>query len=119
MSKNEQIIKDKNDDENFKTIELHQKPKDKTPHFHRNLNIKSLLVKKLDEEEKYKNYVKTEVNDYFNSPDRYFDNNSPVIVNKKINLNEINIFQKPQNHRLTHKKSNKSLSNLSMIKKKN
>ena len=118
MSKIEKIIKDKFDDENFKTIELHHKHKDKTPHFHRNLNIKSLIIKKLDEEEKYKKYIKTEINDYFNSPDKYFVNNSPIIVNKKIDLKEINIFQKPQAHRLTHKKSNKSLSNLSAIKKK-
>ena len=119
MSNNEESTKNKINKENFKTIEFDLKKKDKFPVIHRNNNFRSLIIKKIDDEEKkYKNYIKTEINDYFNSPDKYFDNNSPIIVNKKINLKEINIFQKPQNHRLTHKKSNKSLSNLSSIKKK-
>ena len=73
----------------------------------------------MEEDEKYNKYIKTEIDDYFNSPDKYFDKNSSISVNQKIDIKEIKLFKKEPPHHLTMKKSNKNISNLSPRKKTN
>ena len=120
MLNDEDLMKENDEIEKSKTIENNSSTKNvKIPILYRKKNIRSLIIKKMGEEEKFKDYIKTEINDYFNSPDKYFDINSPISINKKIDLKEINLFQKPINNRhLTNKRSNKMITNFSIIKKK-
>ena len=121
MSKNEELKEENKVNNISKKIELNFE-EEKTPSFQRNKNIRSLIIKKIEEEEKYKNHIKTEIDEYFNSPDKYFDKNSPIAINKTINLKDINVFKKQQTHRLNNKKSNKAIisnfPNMTPIKKK-
>ena len=117
MIKNEEIMKENEKNENFKTIEDNSPSKDgNLPYYYRNKNVRSLLIKKIGKEENLKKHIKTEINEYFNSPDKYFDINSPIFVNKKINLKEINKFQKPINNVRLIKRSSKIMSNFSSFK---
>ena len=121
MSKNEIINKDKEDNhnENMKTIEVTSPTKsEKMSNFHKNKNPRSLFIRRINEEEKYKNYIQTEIDEYFNSPDKYFEKNSPISVNKIFNLKDINIFNKPQVRHITNKKSNKNFPNFSNLSPK-
>ena len=116
MSKNEILNKEDNNNENMKIIEVNSPTKtEKTSIFHKNKNHHSLFIRRINEEEKYKNYIQTEINEYFNSPDKYFDKNSSISVNKIFNLKDINIFKKPQVRHITNKKSNKNFGNVSNI----
>lgn len=120
MSKNEDLTKEDKEKNNSKLIEANIK-EEKMPIIHRNKIFRSLIIKKIEEEEKYKNYIKTEIDEYFNSPDKYFDKNSSIAVNKTINIKDINVFTKQPTHRIINKKSNKNMSNfqnLSPIRKK-
>ena len=126
MIKNVQFnIEDSEQIDNEESKEMQnndEKKVGKFPIIHRNKNIRSLLIRKIEEDEKYNKYVQTEIDDYFNSPDRYFDKDSPIMINKKINLKEINLFKKTPTNRLNNKKSNKYVNNLSgfsPIKRKN
>ena len=111
MSKNERLKKKENiKNENSKTIEVNTQKRDPLPIIHRNKNLRSLIIRKMEEDEKCKQYIQTEVNDYFNSPDRYFDKNSPISINQEIIIKDINLFQKEPLGNLTQKKSNKNLS---------
>ena len=49
----------------------------------------TLLVKKFNPQYYSKKIIKSEISDFFNSPEKFFDVNSPVCINKKINLNKI------------------------------
>ena len=49
----------------------------------------TLLVRKFNSQNISKNLIKSEISDFFNSPDRFFDINSPICLNKKIKLNKI------------------------------
>ena len=121
MSKNEIINKDKEDNhnENMKTIEATSPTRsEKMSNFHKNKNPRSLFIRRINEEEKYKNYIQTEIDEYFNSPDKYFEKNSPISVNKIFNLKDINIFNKPQVRHITNKKSNKNFPNFSNLSPK-
>ena len=119
MSKNNILNKEDNNNENMKTIEISSPTKaEKISFFLKNKNPRSLFIRKINEEEKYKNYIQTEIDDYFNSPDKYFDKNSPISVNKIFNLKDINIFKKPQAHHITNKKSNKNFANLNISQRK-
>ena len=117
MIKNEKIMKEGEEKENFKTIEIPPKLSNVTfANSHK--NIHSYIIKKIEQEQKLKNYIKTEIDDYFNSPDKYFYMNSPIFINKKVELKEMNLFQKPLNNRhLTTKKSNKLMASFSQTKK--
>ena len=121
MSKKDVLNKEENETEiekrNSKTLNIDSPIKEKFQIIHRNKNIRTLMIRKMEEDEKYNKYIKTEVDDYFNSPDKYFDKNSSVSVNQKIDIKEIKLFKKEPAHHLTTKKSNKNLSNLSPRKK--
>ena len=123
MSKNVQFNKEDNDIEETKEAQNNEEQKiEEFPNLHRNKNFRSLMIRRMEEDEKYNKYIQTEIDDYFNSPDKYFDKNSPVAINQKINLKDINLFQKGPVKRLTNKKTNKiinNLSNYSQIKRKN
>jgi hypothetical protein len=117
MLKNENLMKELEEKENFKTIDSPSKIVN-VSFSDRHKIIRSLIIKKIEQEQKLKKFIKTEIDDYFNSPEKYFDNNSPVFVNKKVDLKAINIFQKPINARhMTNKKSNKLMTSFSQIKK--
>ena len=49
----------------------------------------TLLVKRFNPQYYSKKIIKSEISDYFNCPEKFFDMNSPVCINKKINLNKI------------------------------
>ena len=123
MSKKDVFNKRENETEiekrNSKSLNLNSPIKEKSQIIHRNKNIRTLMIRKMEEDEKYNKYIKTEIDDYFNSPDKYFDKNSSVSVNQKIDIKEIKLFKKEPANQLTKKKSNKNLSNLSPRKKTN
>ena len=49
----------------------------------------TLIVRKFNSQIFPKKLMKTKISDYFNSPDKFFDTNSPVQLNKKIHLKKI------------------------------
>lgn len=51
---------------------------------------KTLYVRKISPEEKSKNEISTEIDCFFNLPDKYFSDNSPISVGKKIELKDLN-----------------------------
>ena len=57
---------------------------------------KLFFVKKLNlKQYKYSdNLINKEIDQYFNSPEKYFDINSPISINKKITLSKIDIINK-------------------------
>lgn len=91
-----------------------------SPKLHKNKYTRSLVIRRMNEEEKDKDIIATEINDYFNSPDKYFECNSPVSIDREIKLNEISLNEKSLKHMVT-KKGNKILNNFSYFspKKKN
>jgi hypothetical protein len=62
--------------------EKHQKNKFKIKPY-------TLIVRKFNSQIFPKKLMKTKISDYFNSPDKFFDTNSPVQLNKKIHLKKI------------------------------
>lgn len=54
----------------------------------------TLLVRKFNSQIFPRNAIKSEISDFFNSPDKFFDINSRVCLNKKINLNKITPIEK-------------------------
>ena len=86
----------------------------------------SLLLRKLSSSTTNKNVIKSEISEYFNSPDKFFNPNSNIVINRKINLKKIIHIE--QNKPSTHKtlgrrdsfRSNKNnTSKLSYLKEKN
>ena len=81
----------------------------------------TLLVKKFNSQNYPKNLIKPEISDYFNSPDKFFDINSRVCLNKKINLNKIipieNTVQKDKSLKESIK-SNKTNSKFSYLRER-
>ena len=49
-----------------------------------------LSVRKMNREEKNIKDINKEINDYFSSPDKYFQKNSPVTIGKKIYILDMN-----------------------------
>ena len=80
-----------------------------SPKLHKNKYTRSLVIRRMNEEEKDKDIIATEINDYFNSPDKYFECNSPVSIDREIKLNEISLNEKSLKHMVT-KKGNKILN---------
>ena len=98
MLKIRNIKGEKIDKEISKTVDNNISNKiSKLPILNRNKKISTLIVKKMNENEKYTDIIKNEINDYFNSPEKYFTTNSPITVNKKIRLKKINLFKTPNN----------------------
>ena len=101
---------------NLKQIET---PKyDKHPH--------SLLLRKLSSSTTNKNVIKSEISEFFNSPDKFFNPNSNIVINRKINLKKIIHIEenKPSAHKTFGRRdsfrSNKNnTSKLSYLKEKN
>ena len=123
MSKKDVLNKEENETEtekrNSKSLNNNSPIKEKFQIIRRNKNLRTLMIRKMEEDEKYNKYIKTEIDDYFNSPDKYFDKNSSISVNQKIDIKEIKLFKKEPPHHLTMKKSNKNISNISPRKKTN
>ena len=115
MSNKDDLNKEENEIEkrNSHTLEINSPTKEKLHIFHRNKNMRSLMIRRMEKDEKNKKYIQTEIDDYFNSPDKYFDKNSPVSVNQKIDIKDIKLFKKEPIRHPTSKKSNKNISNLS------
>ena len=101
---------------NLKQIET---PKyDKHPH--------SFLLRKLSSSTSNKNVIKSEIAEFFNSPDKFFNPNSNIVINRKINLKKIIHIEenKPSAHKTFGRRdsfrSNKNnTSKLSYLKEKN
>jgi len=55
---------------------------------------RTLLVRKFNSQIFPRNAIKSEISEFFNSPDKFFDINSRVCLNKKINLNKITPIEK-------------------------
>ena len=73
-----------------------------------------------------KNVIKSEISEYFNSPDKFFNPNSNIVINRKINLKKIIHIEenKPSAHKTFGRRdsfrSNKNnTSKLSYLKEKN
>ena len=71
----------------------------------------TLLVRKFNSQIYPKNLIKPEISDYFNSPDKFFDINSRVFLNKKINLNKIIPIENTQQKDKSLKESIRSTKN--------
>ena len=71
----------------------------------------TLLVRKFNSQIFPKNLIKPEISDYFNSPDKFFDINSRVFLNKKINLNKIIPIENTQQKDKSLKESIRSTKN--------
>ena len=50
------------------------------------LKNKVLLVRKLNRGEKNSRDISKEIGEFFDSPEKYFEKNSPVTIGKKINI---------------------------------
>ena len=96
MSNKDALKKEENEikKQNSKTIEVNSPIKEKLQIIHRNKNMRSLMIRRMEEDEKYKKNFKTEMDDYFNSLDKYFDKNSSIAINQKINIKDINFFKR-------------------------
>ena len=86
----------------------------------------SLLLRKLSSSTTNKNVIKSEILEYFNSPDKFFNPNSNIVINRKINLKKIIHIEenKPSAHKTFGRRdsfrSNKNnTSKLSYLKEKN
>jgi len=86
----------------------------------------SLLLRKLSSSTTNKNAIKSEISEYFNSPDKFFNPNSNIVINRKINLKKIIHIEenKPSAHKTFGRRdsfrSNKNnTSKLSYLKEKN
>ena len=86
----------------------------------------SLLLRKLSSSTTNKNAIKSEISEYFNSPDKFFNPNSNIVINRKINLKKIIHIEenKPPAHKTFGRRdsfrSNKNnTSKLSYLKEKN
>ena len=86
----------------------------------------SLLLRKLSSSTTNKNVIKSEISEYFNSPDKFFNPNSNIVINRKINLKKIIHIEenKPSAHKTFGRRdsfrSNKNnTSKLSYLKEKN
>ena len=86
----------------------------------------SLLLRKLSSSTTNKNVIKSEISEYFNSPDKFFNPNSNIVINRKINLKKIIHIEenKPSAHKTFGRRdsfrSNKNnTSKLSYLKGKN
>ena len=101
---------------NLKQIET---PKyDKHPH--------SFLLRKLSSSTSNKNVIKSEIAEFFNSPDKFFNPNSNIVINRKINLKKIIHIEenKPSanktiGRRDSFRSSKNNTSKLSYLKEKN
>jgi hypothetical protein len=51
---------------------------------------KILTVRKMNQNEKSNKDISNEIDDYFESPEKYFQKNSPVAIGKKIYIFDIN-----------------------------
>ena len=86
----------------------------------------SLILRKLSSSTTNKNVIKSEISEYFNSPDKFFNPNSNIVINRKINLKKIIHIEenKPSAHKTFGRRdsfrSNKNnTSKLSYLKEKN
>lgn len=86
----------------------------------------SLLLRRLSSSTTNKNVIKSEISEYFNSPDKFFNPNSNIVINRKINLKKIIHIEenKPSAHKTFGRRdsfrSNKNnTSKLSYLKEKN
>ena len=86
----------------------------------------SLLLRKLSSSTTNKNVIKSEISEFFNSPDKFFNPNSNIVINRKINLKKIIHIEenKPSAHKTFGRRdsfrSNKNnTSKLSYLKEKN
>ena len=64
-----------------------------------------LMVRKLNSNDK-STEISKEIDDFFGSPDKYFQKNSPVTVGKKINLFDINDTRLRRKNKLKTEKKN-------------
>ena len=55
---------------------------------------KAFVVKKFNSSKSSDNLIYNEIDQYFNSPEKFFDVNSPISINKKINLSKIDVLNK-------------------------
>ena len=86
----------------------------------------SLLLRKLSSSTTNKNVIKSEISEYFNYPDKFYNPNSNIVINRKINLKKIIHIEenKPSAHKTFGRRdsfrSNKNnTSKLSYLKEKN
>ena len=63
-----------------------------------------LSVRKMNREEKSNQDISKEINDYFSSPDKYFQKNSPVTIGKKIYILDMNDPRLRRNKKLKTEK---------------
>ena len=95
-----------------------------TPKF--NIKPKTLLMKKFSSSTSHKSLIKSEISEYFNSPERFFYPESRIFINRKIMLKKIvpieeiksNInktFRRKDSYRVSKNNSSK----LSYLKEKN
>lgn len=82
---------------------------DKLKKIHLKLKPLTLLVRKYDSNEIPKKIIKSEISNFFNSPDKYFDLNSCIQINKRLNKKKLFPLDS-----LTHK--NKQLNIKELIK---
>jgi hypothetical protein len=73
---------------------------------------KILTVRKMNQNEKSKKDISNEIDDYFESPEKYFQKNSPVSIGKKIYIFDINDPKLRRENRLkTERKITKNYFN--------
>ena len=79
-----------------------------------------LSVRKMNLDEKNNNEINKEIDDYFYSPEKYFKENSPITVGKKVYIFDINDPKLRKNKRLQTEriKSKNYLKNFSKLKAK-
>ena len=70
------------------------------------MNNRVLLVRKLKKEEKNSKEISKEVDDFFGSPEKYFQKNSPFTIGKKINIFDINESHPRRPNKLKTEKKN-------------
>lgn len=71
----------------------------------------TLIVRKFNPKDTSKSLIKSEISDYFNSPDKFFDMNSRVCLSKKINLKKIVPLENMHKEKSLLKESIKSTKN--------
>ena len=71
----------------------------------------TLIVRKFNSQDTSKNAIKSEISDYFNSPDKFFDMNSRIFLNKKIYLKKIIPLENMHREKTLLKESIKSTKN--------
>ena len=78
-----------------------------------------LYTRKMDEEEKAKGEITNLIYKSFNDPDYYFSEKSPIKVNSKINLKNIELFGPKEGRRNSYLKGNQKKKSINVSKTSN